>query len=145
MKVGHRNSGPSWLRRDGGWTRSEWWLCGALVVAVLLVEVWQTSRMAQLCLRLDQTRTTSQRTGARLEFLRAALDHRATRQELRPYARTMGIVPAEPAQVVALPSAYLAEDTPAPRSPESTPLLALAERVSGALVPEATARGRVNR
>ena len=60
-------------------------------------------------------------------------------------AAKLGLAPTRREQVWALPSDYLADDRTASRDDDAVPLLALAERVSGALVPEATARGRVTR
>jgi hypothetical protein len=114
----------------------------AVALGMLLVEVWQSSRMAQLCLELDQTRTASVRTGARLSFMRAALERHSTRAELAPMAQALGLAPADAQQVVLLPSEYLADERTIARDEDSVSLLALAERALGALVPEATARSR---
>ena len=98
---------------------------------MLLVEVWQSTRMAELSLTLDQSRTALQQAHARLDFVRAELERRSTRAELAPLA----------SQLVVLPAEYLAECEVADRSADR-PLLAWAERVSRVLVPEAKARGR---
>jgi hypothetical protein len=108
---------------------------------MLLVEVWQSSRMAQLCLALDHNRATVQQAQARLEYLHAQLDRRTTRAELAPQASLLGLVPVDAKQVVQLPPEYLAAaDTRTGQ--DSRPALAWAERVSSVLVPEAKARGR---
>jgi hypothetical protein len=108
---------------------------------MLLVEVWQSSRMAELCLALDHNRAAVQQAQARLEYLHAQLDRRTTRAELAPQAVLLGLVPVDAKQVVQLPPEYLAAaDTRTGR--DARPALAWAERVSRALVPEATARGR---
>jgi hypothetical protein len=121
--------------------RPELWLIALVVVGMLLVEVWQSSRMAELCLTLDRNRAAVQQVQARLDFLRAQLDRRTTRAELAPQASLLGLVPADAQQVVQLPPEYLAAgDTPTERQPRS--VLAWAERASRVLVPEATARGR---
>jgi hypothetical protein len=118
------------------------WLLAAALVGVLLVEVWQSSRVAELCLTLDQNRSALVQAQARLEFVQAQLDRRTTRAELAPLADQLGLAPADARQVVALPAAYLAAGERAPRDAGSVPLLAWAERASRALVPEATARVR---
>jgi hypothetical protein len=116
----------------------------AVALGMLLVEVWQSSRMAQLCMELDKTQTASVRTCARLNFMRAALERHSTRAELAPAAHALGLAPADAQQVVLLPSEYLADERTIARDADSVSLLALAERVWGALVPEATARSRTS-
>lgn len=145
MKGTLRGTRPSWQNAERLIPRPELWVCAALVLGMLLSEVWQSSRLAQLCLTLDQARTASVQANARLEYLRAAAERRTTRAELVPLAAQLGLAPADAQQVVMLPSAYLADARTTPRDDGSDPLLALAERASGALVPEATARGRVTR
>lgn len=122
--------------------RPELWLLAAAVVGMLLVEVAQSSRMAQLSLSLDQSRAALEQAQARLEFVRADLDRRTTRAELVPLADQLGLAPLDAQQVVALPAEYLAEPEDRAVDDRSTSLLAWAERASRALVPEATARGR---
>ena len=130
---------PSWRAQERRVTRPELWLLSALVVGMLLVEVWQSTRMAELSLRLDRSRTALQQANARLEFVRAELERRSTRAELAPLAFQLGLAPPEARQVVVLPAEYLAE---APGRKGDRPRITWAERLSRALVPEATARGR---
>jgi len=137
-----RRSRPFWLLPEGRTPRPELWLYAAAVVAMLLVEVWQTSRVTQLCLGLEQARAASQRAEARLEFLRAALERQSTRAELAPVAAELGLRPVDAGQIVALPSEYLADERPTAADGRAVSLLAWAERASRALVPEATARSR---
>lgn len=136
-----RRSRPFWRRPDGRVARPEPWLCAAALVGVLLVEVWQTSRMAELSLTLEQSRTAIERGRARLEFVRAGLERRTTRAELVPLASELGLAPADAQQIVSLPSEYLA-DGGTTRPGDQPTALALAERAARALVPEATARDR---
>jgi hypothetical protein len=109
---------------------------------MLLVEVWEGSRVAQLSLAIGQNRTALEQAQARLAFVRADLERRTTRAETAPLAARLGLAPADAQQVVVLPSAYLAAGTPPDRDAHATSVLALAERASRALVPEATARAR---
>lgn len=111
------------------------------MVGVLLAEVWQSSRMAELCFDLARNRTEVQQAQARLEYLQAELDRRTTLASLAPQAGLLGLVPADDSQVVQLPPEYLAAADPR-TGRDSRPALAWAERVSRVLVPEATARGR---
>jgi hypothetical protein len=131
----------SWRAPNRCALRPEWWAIALAAVGMLLVEVWQSSRTAELCLALDRNRAAVQGAEARLKYARAQLDRRTTRAELAPQAALLGLVPADAKQVVQLPPEYLAaEDTRTGQ--ESRSALALAERLSRVLVPEATARGR---
>ena len=141
MKPLVRHSNPSWRAREGRVARPELWLLATVVVGMLLVEVWQSTRVAELSLTLDQSRTALQQAHARLDFVRAELERRSTRAELAPLASQLGLAPPDAQQVVVLPAEYLAEGEVADRSADR-PLLAWAERVSRVLVPEAKARGR---
>lgn len=133
---------PSW-RADRRAVRPELWLVALAAVGMLLVEVWQSSRLAELCLSLDQTRSALVQSQARLEFVRAKLDRQTTRAELAPIAMDLGLVPADAQQVVHVPSVYLADArADAPTGGETPTALAWAERAARVLVPEATARTR---
>jgi hypothetical protein len=140
MNAAPLRSRPSWRASERA-IRPELWIVAAVAVGMLLVEVWQSSRMAELCLQLDLTRSTLVQARARLEFAHARLERRTTRAELAPLAAQLGLVPADAQQVVNLPAEYLA-DGGSQGSSEPSAVLALAERASRALVPEATARGR---
>jgi len=131
----------SWRAPDRRALRPELWVVALVAVGMLLVEVWQSSRMAELCLALDHNRAAVQQAQARLEYLHAQLDRRTTRAELAPQASLLGLVPVDARQVVQLPPEYLAAaDKRTGQDPR--PVLAWAGRVSRVLVPEATARGR---
>jgi hypothetical protein len=119
------------------------WLLAVVVTGILLVEVWQSSRVAELSLGLDRTRSALTETRAHVDYLRAEGDRRITRAELAPVARQLGLAPAQVHQVVALPSEYLTEARPAERRIKTSTVWTWAERASRALVPEATARGRI--
>ncbi len=129
-----------WNATDSRLARPELWLAALGLLGLLLVEVWQSARVTQLCLRLGQTRHALSAVQAREAYVRAELERRVTRAALSPVAGSLGLVPADPRQVVTLPAEYLAADEPNPTL--DTPALAWADRVSRALVPDATARGR---
>jgi hypothetical protein len=78
-----------------------------------------------------------------VDYLRAEGERRITRAELAPVARQLGLAPAQAHQVVALPSAYLAEAQPAEGRSGTPSLWTWAERAARALVPDATARTRI--
>jgi hypothetical protein len=131
----------SWRASERRALRPELWLAAVAVVGMLLVEVWQSSRMAELCLALDHNRAAVQQAQARLEYLRAERDRCTTRAELAPQASLMGLVPVDAKQVVQLPTEYLAAADDR-SGQDGRPALAWAERVSRAIVPDARARGR---
>lgn len=135
----------SWNASETRSIRPGLWLLAAALVGILLVEVWQSSRVAELCLSLDQNRSALVQAQARLEFVQAQLDRRSTRAELAPLADQLGLAPADARQVVALPASYLIDGERPTRDAGSVPLLTWAERVSRAFVPEATARVRTAR
>ena len=145
MRSGLRASRPFWQVRERLFPRTELWVGAAVVLTMLLVEVWQTSHMAQISLAIDQTRLELQQAEAQLGFARADADRRTTRAELLQLGTQMGMAATGRDQVWRLPSEYLADDRTTVRDDTPVPVLALAERVSGAIVPEATARGRVTR
>ena len=142
MKSPFRRNRPRWRAHDARVLRPGLWLLALGLVGMLLVEVGQSSRMAELSLELDQNRAALVQAQARLEFVQAQLEHRITRAELAPQASKLGLLPADPRQVVALPAEFLAAETQAEGNPNPATLLGLAERASRALVPEATARAR---
>jgi len=137
-----RRPRPFWRMPEGRGARPELWLCATALVGMLLVEVWQTSHMAELCLSLEQSRTAIKQTRTRLDFVQAGFERRTTRAELAPLALQLGLAPTDDQQVVVLPSEYLADGGTVARGGPSASLLAWAEGASRALVPEATARGR---
>ena len=145
MRSALRESRPFWHVPERLIPRPELGLGAVVVLAMLLVEVWQTSHQAQISLAIGQTRQELQQAEAQLGFARAAADRRSTRAELLELGTQLGMAPTGREQVWRLPSEYLADDRTTPRGDTPVPVLALAERVSGAIVPEATARGRVTR
>src|SRR5436190_7038565 len=135
MKSPFRRNRPRWRAQDAHVSRPGLWLLALGLVGMLLVEVGQSSRMAELSLQLDQNRAALVQAQARLEFVRAQLERRITRAELAPQADKLGLQPVDPKQVVALPAEYLAAETAADGPTDNASLLGLAERASRALVP----------
>ena len=135
---------PLWRAPEMRVTRPGLWITAAVVVGMLLVEVWAGSRVAQLSLTLGHNRTALEKAEARLAFMRADIERRTTRAETAPLAAQLGLAPADAQQVVVLPSSYLTAAVPANRTGNRVRALAWAERVSRALVPEATARVRAD-
>ena len=114
------------------------WLAAFALLGLLLAEVWQNARVTQLCVNLERSQKALTAAEAREAYVRAQIERRATRASLSPMAGSLGLVPADAGQVVMLPAEYLARD----ESREPSVPMALAERFSRALVPEATARER---
>jgi hypothetical protein len=142
---GPRRSRPFWRVPEGRAIRPELWLVAAAAVGMLLVEVWLSSRVAELAIALDRNRSSLVAAQARMEFVQAQLERQTTRATLAPLAAELGLSPADARQVVALPAAYLAASDAPARSGAAPGAVAWAERIARALVPDATARGRVNR
>lgn len=117
-------------------------LLAAGFLAVLLLEVWQTSTVASLSVRLGRSVQELQQAGAEKAWLSSQLERQGNRAELGPVAGALGLRPVDPRRIVTLPEEYL---EPAPSRASATPtapLLALAGRTLEALVPDAAARGR---
>ncbi len=141
MNSNGRRNLSSWRATDRRALRPELWVIVLAALGMLLVEVWQSSRMAELCLALDHNRAAVQQARARLGYLNAEVDRRTTRAELAPQAGLLELVPVDTRQVVQLPQEYLAA-ADRETGQEPRPALAWAGRISRALVPDATARGR---
>lgn len=132
----------SWRAHEARVFRPAPWLAAAAVLGLLLVEVWQSSTLTERVQEMDRMRSELVEAQARLEYAQARLEQLTTRTELAPLVERMGLVPADAAQIVHVPAEFL-EDGDAPAAPEKAPtLLAIAERASRVLVPDATARGR---
>ena len=142
MKFRFRRNRPRWRASESGAIRPGYWLCALALVGMLLVEVGQSSRMAELSIELDQNRASLVQAQARLEFVQAQLERRITRAELAPAALRLGLKPADPGHVVALPAEFLAVEIADEGRSDDASILGLAERASRALVPEAKARAR---
>ena len=127
-----------WSMGDARNPRLGLWFAALALLGLLLAEVWQNARVTQLCLNLERTHHALAAAEARSEYVQAQLERRATRASLSPLAGSLGLAPADAKQVVMLPAEYLARD----ESGSARTELALAERFSRALVPEATARER---
>ena len=143
MNQGWRQSVAAW-RPGRARTLPPRWLAGALLVlAALLLEVWQQSAVASLSVRAGRAADQLKRASNELEWTRAELDRSATRAEVGTLALSAGVRPGDQAQIVWLPADYLEDDVPSTAREASPPaLLAAASRTLGAFVPEAMARGR---
>ena len=141
MKDSVRGRAPFWRAHEARVVRPELWAMAVVVVGMLLVEVWQSARMAELCLQLDHSRRALTQERSRLAYDRARLDRGWNRSELGPVAARLGLAPVDGSQQIELPSGYLAR-TSTTRTATSSPALVWLDRASRALVPEATARSR---
>lgn len=142
MRTMGRRSAASWRLSDARALKPGWVLGALLLLAMLLLEVWQQSTVASLALRAGRAGDELKRASNDLEWLRAQLDRTGTRSEVGSLAVNAGVRPADAAQVVWLPSDYLEEDGVVADPAGSPALLAAAGRALQSLVPEAKARGR---
>lgn len=137
-----RRSVPSWRMPDARALQPGWILGAVLLLAVLLLEVWQQSAVASLSLRAGQATDQLKRVSNERDWMRAQLERNTTRAEVGTLAVSAGVRPADAAQVVWLPSDYLEEDGAAVGRDGSPALLAAAGHALQSLVPEAKARSR---
>ena len=137
-----RHSVPSWRVSSARAIQPVWVLGAIVLLAMLLLEVWQQSAVASLSLRSGQANELLKRAGNELEWTRAQLDHDATRAQVGTLAFSVGMRPGDAAAVVWLPSDYLEEDGDVADLAVPPTLLASAGRTLQSLVPEAMARGR---
>lgn len=117
-------------------------LLAAGLLSVLLLEVWQTSTVASLSVKVGRSEAALQQASAEKAWAVSRLERGNTRTELGPVASALGLQPVDPRQIVTLPEEYLEPSPARPASTPSTPLLAFAGRALEALVPDAAARGR---
>ena len=142
MKQVWRQSVPSWRVASARSIQPGWVLGALLLLAMLLLEVWQQSAVASLSLRAGNASDLRKRASNELEWTRAQLDHNATLAEVGSLAFSAGVRPGDAAQVVWLPADYLEEDGVVANRDDAPTLLAAAGRTLQSLVPEAMARGR---
>jgi hypothetical protein len=141
MNQPHRLSRPSWNSNESRSLRPELWLVAAVVVAMMLVEVWQSSKVTEQSLALGRSRQTLQQAQARRDAEQAVVERLTTRTELEPVATQLGLVPADPRQVVNLSSDFLADAGVTEHGTDAVKP-GITERIASMVVPEARARGR---
>ena len=145
MKPGLRSTDPFWRVPETRIVRPELWGLAILVVGMLLIEVWQSSRMTELCLQLDHSRSTLTQERSRVQYARVKLDRAWTRTQQEPLAARLGFLPLTGSQQIDLPAGYLAGDAETKTgigAAAGTSRMAWLGRVTHALVPDATARSR---
>jgi hypothetical protein len=135
-------SSPSWRRADARALQPIWFVAALLLLAMLLLEVWQQSAVASLSVSAGRATDLLKRASNDLEWTRAQLDENTRRSEVGSLAFSAGVRPADAAQVVWLPADYLEDDAVAADPGASPALLAAVGRALDGLVPEAKARGR---
>jgi hypothetical protein len=117
-------------------------LVGLLLFAGFL-EVWRVTRISELTIAIDRIEATAAQTEARRDYLDAQLAAARTRPALTSMARSWGMKPAEPAQIVVVPAAFLAGGSEASGTDRGlTGLAGLGRRTLDFLVQEARARTR---
>ena len=142
MRRTWKQAAPSWRLSDARTLQPGWVLAALLLVAMLLLEVWQQSAVASLSVSAGRANDQLKRASNDLDWTRAQLDENTRRSEVGSLAFSAGVRPADASQVVWLPSDYLEEDGAVVTPSGSPALLAAAGRALQSLVPEAKARGR---
>jgi hypothetical protein len=142
MRNAWKRSVPSWRLPDARALQPGWLVGALLLLAMLLLEVWQQSAVASLSVSAGRANESLQRASNDLEWTRAQLDQNTRRSEVGSLAFSAGVRPADAGQVVWLPADYLEEDGVVADRNGSPALLAAAGRALQSLVPEAKARGR---
>lgn len=137
-----RRTVPSWRVADAPAFRLQRVLLPAAVLAILLIEVWQTSTVASLSMQLGRSAEARRQARAELAWAGSRLERSSDRSQLGPVAGALGLRPVDPHRIVTLPEEYLEPASGRPASSPTAPLLAFAGRALGALVPDAAARGR---
>jgi hypothetical protein len=142
MRKVWRQSASSWRIPEARALQPGWILGACLLLAMLLLEVWQQSMVASLSLRAGRASDELKRASNELDWTRAQLDRSATRAEVGTLAFSAGVRPGEAAQVVWLPADYLEDDGAVGARVRSPGLLDVAGRAFQSIVPEAKARSR---
>lgn len=125
---------PSRGRREG----VHWILVFALLLSAAFIEVWESTSVSQLSLEIDKLRAQVKDTDARTSFLDARAAEEGSRDRLASIAKRLALRPADPRQVVMIPSSLvaLAPTRPVPL----TGLAAVESRLNDFFVPTARAR-----
>ena len=130
-----RRLAPSPRRKRGG---PHWILFAALLLAAAFIEVWETTTASELSLQIEALQSKLRDGESHLALLQSQTSQVAIRQELDGTAEELGLRPADPDQIVVIPTRYIAVGS-ASEMPEDG-LAAMQERVADLLVPEARAR-----
>ncbi len=137
----NRRDVPSWRRPEGREFPLRPVLGALALLAMLLLDVWQSSTVRSLSVQTSETTRKLQLATAELEWTFTVREDGLDREGVAPMAAELGLRPTDTQQFVALPGEYLAS---AEIEVESAPrgLLATIGRTLSPLVPDAAARGR---
>ena len=113
------------------------WVVSLAMIATF-TEVWQATRVSELTLRIDRAEKSLAQASSQQSDLDSRLAATRTRPALASAAHQLGMVPAEPSQIIVVPAAYLAGGDVAEGGGRSLALLG--RRVADFLVPSARAR-----
>lgn len=136
-----RRDVPSWHRPDRRELRTGPVLAALVLLAMLLLEVWQSATVRSLSVQTSETTKKLQLASAELEWARSAREAGLDRAGVAPVAASLGLRPTDQTQFVALPGEYLAGSDAAVASAR-TGFLATLGRALSSVVPEAEARER---
>jgi len=126
-------------RREG----VHWLLIFALLLAAAFIEVWESTAVSQLSLDIDRLQDQVRNTDAHTSYLDARWAEAGNRVRLAMFAKSHGLRPADPGQIVVIPRTYLASAPAASGIPENG-LAAITRRTTEFFVPAARARGRTD-
>jgi hypothetical protein len=133
------NRKPTRSSRDHG-SGSHWLLLFALLLAAAFIEVWETTTASQLSLEIDRLEETVQQQEARLNHIRTLTAEATSRVRLAGKAEALGLRPADPEQIVEIPTIYLESGTE--RSLPRDGMVAVTRRIADVFIPSARARDR---
>lgn len=136
-----RRDVPSWRRPNGREFRIGAVLGGLVLLAALLLEVWQSAYVRSLSVQSSEATHKLQLASAELEWTRSKLESGLDREGVAPMAEALGLRPTDPGQFVALPGEYLAH-ADLPERSGAAGWAATLGRTLSPLVPDASARGR---
>ena len=134
--VASRRPGPRKQRRTG----THWLLLFALLLSAAFIEVWESTTASQLSIEIDRLQEEVQTQEARLAHMQTRTAEVTSRVALDRIAKDLGLRPADPEQIVMIPTEYL-EFASEKRLPGDG-VVAVGQRLSDVFVPSARARDR---
>lgn len=136
-----RRDVPSWHRSERRELQTGPVLAALVLLAMLLLEVWQSASVRSLSVQTSETTKKLQLASAELEWARSAREAGLDRAGVAPVAASLGLRPTDQTQFVALPEEYLAGPDAAVAAAR-TGFLATLGRALSPVVPDAQARER---
>ena len=117
-----------------------WLLLAALVLAAAFIEVWESTTASALSLEIDRLKEEVADGRAELAHLRTRATEATNRGGIADEALALGMRPADPDQIVVIPTDYL--ESGSQRQVPSDGFAAVTKRVADVFIPSARARDR---